>query len=151
MFTTPRQIPRPPDKATLGSKPCPYCIRTSCHSMSSNIPNSSLSRSRSLKVGPANSLKPSTSISSCTANIQTGPSNIALFLTNLRLLDLDLQDDWPAITVATFSTKDQNQKKRIQAVEWALYQLFALWDPEETRNVFELPAPYLGPVLTQNL
>jgi hypothetical protein len=37
----------------------------------------------------------------------------------------------------TFSTKDtqQNQKKRIHCVEWALYHLFTLWDPEESRNV----------------
>jgi hypothetical protein len=66
-----------------------------------------------------------------------GPTNTTIFLTNLRLLDLDLRDDWPELTALTFSTKDsqQNQKKRIQCVEWALYHLFALWDPEETRNV----------------
>ncbi len=66
-----------------------------------------------------------------------GPSNIALFLTNLRLLNLDLRDDWPGITTLTFSTKDnqQNQKKRVYCVEWALYELFTLWDSEEARNV----------------
>jgi hypothetical protein len=82
-------------------------------------------------------LKP---IVTSTPQTPAGPSNITLFLTNLRLLDLDLQDDWPAITALTFSTKDsqQNQKKRIQCVEWALYQLFALWDPEETRNVAQV-------------
>ncbi len=31
--------------------------------------------------------------------------------------------------------KPAHQKKRLQCVEWALYHLFALWDPEETRNV----------------
>jgi hypothetical protein len=103
--------------------------------MSSNISNSSLARSRSLKLPPTNTFKPPASISNSAVNIQAGPSNITLFLTNLRLLDLDLKDDWPGITAVTFSTKDQNQKKRIQVVEWALYQLFALWDPEETRNV----------------
>jgi hypothetical protein len=68
------------------------------------------------------------------------PSYISLFLRNLRLLDLDQREDWPGITEVTFSTKDtqQNQKKRIQCVEWALYHLFALWDPEEARNVFLL-------------
>jgi len=109
--------------------------------MSSNISNPSLTRSRSLKVGPSNTLKPPTLTPNPAANTQASPSNIALFLTNLRLLDLDLQDDWPGITVATFSTKDQNQKKRIQAVEWALYQLFAIWDPEETLNVLSLSLP----------
>jgi len=102
--------------------------------MASSISNSSLARSRSLR-GATNSLKP---ITASTPQISAGPSNITLFLTNLRLLDLDLRDDWPDITALTFSTKDsqQNQKKRIQCVEWALYQLFAIWDPEETRNVF---------------
>jgi hypothetical protein len=96
--------------------------------------NSSLARSRSLRAA-ANTLKP---ITSSTPQTPAGPSNITLFLTNLRLLDLDLRDDWPHITALTFSTKDsqQNQKKRIQCVEWALYRLFALWDPEETQNVF---------------
>ena len=64
-------------------------------------------------------------------------SNVTLFITNLRLLDLDVRSDWPGITTATFSTKDaqQNQKNRVRCAEWALYQLFALWDVEETRNV----------------
>lgn len=63
--------------------------------------------------------------------------NVSLFLTNLRLLDLDLHPDWPHINALTFTNKDaaQGQKKRIQCVEWALYQLFSLWDPEEARNV----------------
>ena len=103
--------------------------------MASSITNSSLTRSRSLR-GTTNILKP---IATTTPQAPNGPSNITLFLTNLRLLDLDLRDDWPDITALTFSTKDsqQNQKKRIQSVEWALYQLFAIWDPEETRNVFQ--------------
>jgi hypothetical protein len=103
--------------------------------MSSSTSNSSHARTRSLRIPPSNSLKP--------PQPAPGPSNITLFLTNLRLLDLDLRDDWPDITALTFSTKDaqQNQKKRIQCVEWALYQLFALWDPEETRNVLLLYMP----------
>lgn len=67
-----------------------------------------------------------------------GAFALSLFLTNLRLLDLDLRSDWPGISVETFATggtSAQGQKKRVQAVEWALYHLFALWDPEETRNV----------------
>ncbi|KAI4176682.1 MAG: hypothetical protein LQ346_007847 [Caloplaca aetnensis] len=58
------------------------------------------------------------------------------FLTNLRLLDLDLQEDWPSITTELFATKNAraNQKQRIQCVEWALYQLFQLWNPKETKN-----------------
>lgn len=101
--------------------------------MASSTSNSSLAGSRSLR-GTANALKP---IITSTPQPPAGPSNITLFLTNLRLLDLDLRADWPNITLLTFSTKDsqQNQKKRIQCVEWALYNLFALWDPDETRNV----------------
>lgn len=71
-----------------------------------------------------------------------GPSPLSLFLTNLRLLDLDLRPDWPGIRPETFVTggsSAQGQKKRVQCVEWALYQLFALWDPEETRKVRCIP------------
>ena len=98
--------------------------------MSSLTSNSSHARSRSLR---SNTLKPPTT----TLAPQCGPTSVNLFVRNLRLLDLDLRDDWPDITALTFSTKDaqQNQKKRIQCVEWALYRLFAIWDPEETRNV----------------
>ena len=65
------------------------------------------------------------------------PSLAELFVTNLRLLDLDTRSDWPNISSKTFS-KDvlgQNQKNRIRCSEWALYRLFELWDPEETRDV----------------
>jgi hypothetical protein len=67
-------------------------------------------------------------------------SNIKLFVTNLRLLDLDQREDWPDITLQTFSTKnaEQNQKKRIAAAEWALFRLCELWDPVETREVGRL-------------
>lgn len=104
-----------------------------------------LGRTRSLRTSTASSnlkLTPSSS-----AQPASGPSYVTLFITNLRLLDLDLKEDWPDITVLTFSTKDaqQNQKKRIQGVEWALFQLFAIWDPEETRNV---NLPYISPLQT---
>ena len=67
-----------------------------------------------------------------------GASAVSLFLTNLKLLDLDLRPDWPGISAETFAitgTSAQGQKKRVQCVEWALYHLFALWDADETRNV----------------
>lgn len=72
------------------------------------------------------------------------PSNVSssvdygqLFATNLRLLNLDLLEDWPAISSKTFSTKDaqQNHNQRIRCTEWALFRLFELWDPQETRDV----------------
>ena len=61
----------------------------------------------------------------------------SLFLTNLRLLDLDKHYDCPPTLLQTFDTKDglQDQKNRIRCAEWALYHLFEFWDPEETRNV----------------
>lgn len=70
--------------------------------------------------------------------VSHGPSALSLFLTNLHLLDLDKLPDWPGICVETFVTggsSAQGQKKRVQCVEWALFQLFALWDPEETKKV----------------
>ena len=69
--------------------------------------------------------------------LPTQASNASIFITNIRLLDFDQYDDWPLITAQILTGKDaqQNQKKRIQCVEWALYRLFELWDPEETRNV----------------
>jgi hypothetical protein len=64
------------------------------------------------------------------------PSLIELYLTNLRLLDLDRRPDWPSITARTYATKDaQNQKQRILCTEWALFRLFELWSPDETQYV----------------
>ncbi|ATY67341.1 hypothetical protein A9K55_000322 [Cordyceps militaris] len=60
--------------------------------------------------------------------------SIPTFLTNLRLLDLDLREDWPDVTPATFAGTTQNHKRRVQAVEWALYRLFEIWDPEDTAS-----------------
>ncbi|TQV92836.1 hypothetical protein IF1G_08760 [Cordyceps javanica] len=68
---------------------------------------------------------------SATKAAAPGPS-IHTFLTNLRLLDLDLLEDWPEITPATFAGTTQNHKRRVQAVEWSLYRLFEIWDPEDT-------------------
>lgn len=64
-------------------------------------------------------------------------SNVSLFLSNLRLLDLDRLPDWPNITARIFDTKDasQNQKRRISCVEWILFRLFQILDPETTRDV----------------
>jgi hypothetical protein len=45
----------------------------------------------------------------------------------------------------------QGQKKRIQCVEWALYHLFALWDPEEARNKLQPFFPPLDQVQSLNL
>ncbi|KAG4437918.1 hypothetical protein IFR05_006588 [Cadophora sp. M221] len=120
--------------------------------MSSSTSNISLARSRSLRIPPPNFVKPVTTATTI-PQPPSGPSNITLFLTNLRLLDLDLHPDCPDISALTFSTKDaqQNQKKRIQCVEWALFQLFALWDPEDTRNKLQPYFPPLEPLQSLNL
>lgn len=100
-----------------------------------------IQRTKSTRA-PANPGKPLTAPSTTIdapkpTPIPSTTSNVSLFLTNLRLLNLDLLPDWPDINLLTFTNKDvaQGQKKRTQSVEWALYQLFVLWDPEEARNV----------------
>lgn len=118
------------------------------------LQNSLLSRMRSARIPAANSGKSLND--TCSSASHTQPtatvSNISLFLSNLRLVDLDLLPDWPDINALTFTDKDatQGQKKRIQSVEWALYQLFALWDPEDARNVCHALFPVAGamPILT---
>ncbi|KAK1836834.1 HAUS augmin-like complex subunit 6 N-terminus-domain-containing protein [Podospora conica] len=83
----------------------------------------------------------------------TAASSLSIFLTNLRLLDLDLYPDWPDINSLTFSTKDiaQGQKKRIQCVEWALFHLFAIWDPYDARDRLQPFFPPLDQVQSLNL
>lgn len=75
-------------------------------------------------------------------------SDIRLFVTNLRLLDFDRQDDWPHITAQTFSAKNADQKQRISGTEWALFRLFEIWDPAETAQV-RLNTPAMPPMLTR--
>lgn len=88
--------------------------------------------------GPARSLSVKTNNNKAAAGGRGNPlppSDVRLFVTNLRLLDLDLRNDWPNITVQTFSSKNADQKQRIGASEWALFRLFELWDPAETSQV----------------
>ncbi|KAM3563776.1 hypothetical protein ARSEF4850_002164 [Beauveria asiatica] len=67
--------------------------------------------------------------------VKAAPSpSIPMLLTNMRLLDLDLREDWPAITPAALAGTTQNHKRRVQAVEWALYRLFEIWDPKDTAS-----------------
>lgn len=100
--------------------------------------NTALGRTKSLRV-QAKSVTappPPTTSAAVATHIPSVTSHISLFLTNLRLLDLDQDEDWPDISPLTFSSKDAagGQKKRIQCVEWALYNLFVLWDENEARN-----------------
>ncbi|KAH8172253.1 hypothetical protein LIA77_09021 [Sarocladium implicatum] len=86
-----------------------------------------------------------------------GPSPLSLFLTNLRLLDLDLLPDWPGMTAATFVTVGsgtgaaQGQKKRVACVEWALFRLFEIYDADEARNKLQPFFPPRDQVQSVNL
>ncbi|KAI4851233.1 hypothetical protein E4T44_02256 [Aureobasidium sp. EXF-8845] len=81
------------------------------------------------------------------------PSNISLFVSNLRLLNLDQRQDWPDVTIQTFDTKDalQNQKKRVSCTEWSLYRLFEIWDRDTTREKLQPFFPPLEPIQSLNL
>ncbi|OCK73968.1 hypothetical protein K432DRAFT_430290 [Lepidopterella palustris CBS 459.81] len=113
-----------------------------------------MSRSTSTSsVAPSTTVNLSRSLSLKSTSQPTKPSNVTLFLTNLRLLDLDLQPDWPSITTQTFATQNaqQNQKNRIRCVEWALVRLFELWDVEEMRDKLQPFFPPLEPLQSLNL
>lgn len=62
-------------------------------------------------------------------------SHLTVFVRNLRLLQLDQREDWPNINLRTLSASSQNQRQRVKAVEWALYQLFVIWDPDGAQDV----------------
>ncbi|KAF1995440.1 hypothetical protein P154DRAFT_566724 [Amniculicola lignicola CBS 123094] len=86
------------------------------------------------------------------ANVTHTPtSDVKLFVTNLRLLDLDTRNDWPGITVHTLSSRTADQKQRIGGVEWALFRLFEIWDPVETSQKLQPFFPPLEPLQSLNL
>jgi hypothetical protein len=111
--------------------------------MATSASSSLLARAKSTRLNPAAAAKPGAArlvlAPASTTSTPTVPStaplsNLDLFLANLRILDLDLLEDWPDISAETFSvTGSQGQKKRVQCVEWALYQLIVLWDEDEAR------------------
>ncbi|KAH7120964.1 HAUS augmin-like complex subunit 6 N-terminus-domain-containing protein [Dendryphion nanum] len=101
---------------------------------------------------PARSLSVKAGTKSSQNNNNPFPASDArLFVTNLRLLDLDQQSDWPNITVQTLSSKNADQKQRIGGVEWALFRLFEIWDPEETNQKLRPFFPPLEPLQSLNL
>ncbi|KAI0478601.1 HAUS augmin-like complex subunit 6 N-terminus-domain-containing protein [Xylariaceae sp. FL0804] len=116
--------------------------------------HTAMARSRSLRLHAKGAMTAPQPNSSANATVVPScTSNVALFITNLRLLDLDHESDWPGITAATFSARDAagGQKKRIQCVEWALYQLFLLWDYDEAQNKLRPFYPPLDQVQSINL
>ncbi|KAI9678237.1 MAG: hypothetical protein M1817_006182 [Caeruleum heppii] len=83
----------------------------------------------------------------------TSPAYSSLFLTNLRLLDLGQLHDWPEDAPQAFTTHEphQNLKARIKCIEWALYRLFELYAPQETREKLSPFFPPLVPLQSLNL
>ncbi|KAH4107406.1 hypothetical protein HBI56_148640 [Parastagonospora nodorum] len=77
--------------------------------------------------------------------------DVRIFVSNLRLLDLDLKGDWPGISVQTFSAKNADQRQRIGGTEWALFRLFEIWDPDETAQKLQPFFPPLEPIQSLNL
>ncbi|KAJ5363600.1 uncharacterized protein N7496_009313 [Penicillium cataractarum] len=81
----------------------------------------------------------------------SGPSQLAIFIRNLKLLQLDQRDNWPGITIRALSPSSQNQRQRIRLVEWSLYYLFTIWDPEGAQNKLRPFFPPLEPLQSVNL
>ncbi|KAL9619698.1 MAG: hypothetical protein Q9160_005718 [Pyrenula sp. 1 TL-2023] len=82
-----------------------------------------------------------------------GSSNPRTFLRSLRLLDLDLKEDWPDLAEEHFNLRNAQQtlQQRVKGVEWCLYRLFELWDPEETKNKLRPFFPPLTHLQSVNL
>lgn len=76
-----------------------------------------------------------------------GLSMPALFITNLRLLNIDRYPDWPDITVSSF----QDARGKIRCTEYALYQLFRLYDPSTAADKLQPFFPPLEPLQSVNL
>lgn len=76
-----------------------------------------------------------------------GPSVVSLFITNLRLLNIDRYADWPNITIASF----QDARGKIKCTEYALYQLFRLYDPHTAADKLQPFFPPLEPLQSVNL
>ncbi|KAJ5081895.1 hypothetical protein NUU61_010159 [Penicillium alfredii] len=81
----------------------------------------------------------------------SAPAHLTVFVRNLQLLHLDHRDDWPGITLHSLSPSSQNQRQRVRLIEWALYYLFTIWDPEGAQNKLRPFFPPLEPLQSVNL
>lgn len=81
--------------------------------------------------------------------LPSGPSTTALFVINLRLLNFDLLADWPNITASSFTNHDARTK--IKCTEYALYQLFQVYDPVNTADKLQPFFPPLEPLQSIHL
>ncbi|KAJ5972956.1 uncharacterized protein N7479_002874 [Penicillium vulpinum] len=80
-----------------------------------------------------------------------GPSHLDVFIRNLKLLHLDQREDWPGISLRTLTSTSQNQRQRIRLIEWALYNLYTIWDSEGAQNKLRPFFPPLEPLQSVNL
>ena len=66
-----------------------------------------------------------------------GRPNSVLILTNLRLLGFEQRNDWPKASSQSFRQADLAQVRHdnVYFIEWILYRLFEIWDPDLTREV----------------
>ena len=74
---------------------------------------------------------------------------VSLFVGNLRALNLDLLPDWPNITPISFGNQDA--RTRSKCTEYALFQLFRLYDPATTAEKLQPFFPPLEPLQSVNL
>ena len=81
----------------------------------------------------------------------TGPSQITIFLRSLRLLNLDLLEDWPDLSESAYSGRVAQQNLRVKGTEWALYRLFEIWDPETAQHKLKPFFPPISPLQSKNL
>ncbi|KAI9374043.1 HAUS augmin-like complex subunit 6 N-terminus-domain-containing protein [Aspergillus egyptiacus] len=78
-------------------------------------------------------------------------SSITILIRNLQLLELNKLEDWPGVTPRTLSSSSQNQRQRVKVIEWILYRLVALWDPETARDKLRPFFPPLESLQSVNL
>ncbi|SMR54682.1 unnamed protein product [Zymoseptoria tritici ST99CH_3D1] len=83
------------------------------------------------------------------SRVASGQSTLAVYVRNLRLLDLDTLPDWPSITPSSFGNHDA--RARMRCVEWSLYQLFSIYDPTTTAEKLQPFFPPLEPLQSINL
>ncbi|KAN0079095.1 HAUS augmin-like complex subunit 6 N-terminus domain containing protein [Elaphomyces granulatus] len=76
---------------------------------------------------------------------------VVVFLRNLSLLQLDELPDRPDLSTRIFAGGQHTLRQRVKGVEWALYHLFVIWDPEGTRNKLRPFFPPLEPLQSVNL
>ncbi|EKV12345.1 HAUS augmin-like complex subunit 6 N-terminus-domain-containing protein [Penicillium digitatum] len=80
-----------------------------------------------------------------------GPSHLDVFISNLKLLHLDQREDWPGISLRALTPTSQNQRRRTRLIEWALYHLYTIWDPETAQNKLRPFFPPLELLQSANL